>query len=220
MRIHIDLIPDEIIEQYQLRDIADAQGYVYIEIGKGMYGLPQAGILANKQLTERLADYGYYPCRHTPGLWRYVEDPKVNFVLVVDDFSLKYTDREHAERFLAILRQWYPVKTDWNAQRFCGITIDWDYTQRTATLSMPGYVMSMLLELNHPPPKRPQHSPHPHNPIQYGANPQKPNEDDSPPLPSSEVPRIPQAVGKLLYYARAVDALLLPALIEHCRATK
>jgi hypothetical protein len=33
---------------YKLYDLADEHGYVYAEINKGMYGLPQAGILANK----------------------------------------------------------------------------------------------------------------------------------------------------------------------------
>jgi hypothetical protein len=35
-------------------------GYVYMEIRKGMYGLPQAGVLANKLLKERLARHGYF----------------------------------------------------------------------------------------------------------------------------------------------------------------
>jgi hypothetical protein len=46
--------PADIIEHYWLNDKV-LDGYVYIEIQKGMYGLPQAGILANKLLKERLA---------------------------------------------------------------------------------------------------------------------------------------------------------------------
>ena len=34
-----------------------------------MYGLPQAGILAEKQLIRFLRSYGYTPVHHTPGLW-------------------------------------------------------------------------------------------------------------------------------------------------------
>ena len=33
-------IPDEVIDEYNLRDIATPDGYVYIEVTKGMYGLP------------------------------------------------------------------------------------------------------------------------------------------------------------------------------------
>ena len=53
MRLPIALIPTEIIEAYNLLPLVH-NGYVYIEIRRGMYGLPQAGILANKLLTERL----------------------------------------------------------------------------------------------------------------------------------------------------------------------
>jgi hypothetical protein len=43
--------------------------WVYIEIRKVMYGLKQAGLLANQLLQTRLTPLGYYPARHTPGLW-------------------------------------------------------------------------------------------------------------------------------------------------------
>jgi hypothetical protein len=40
-------------------------GWVYIEIRKFMYGLKQAGLLANQLLQTRLAPFRYYPARHT-----------------------------------------------------------------------------------------------------------------------------------------------------------
>ncbi len=46
MHLKISDIPEEIIEQYKLREITTSDGYVYTEIMKGMYGLPQAGIIA------------------------------------------------------------------------------------------------------------------------------------------------------------------------------
>jgi hypothetical protein len=45
VRIKIDDIPEEIIVEYKLKDKV-SDGYVYVEVQKGMYGLPQAGILA------------------------------------------------------------------------------------------------------------------------------------------------------------------------------
>ncbi len=39
MRMPIDIIPQEIIDQYDLLPLVH-NGYVYIEIRKGMYGLP------------------------------------------------------------------------------------------------------------------------------------------------------------------------------------
>eukprot|EP00957_Ditylum_brightwellii_P083433 6341757-Ditylum_brightwellii.AAC.1 len=65
-----------------------------MEIRKGMYGLPQAGILANKKLTKQLAEHNYYPCQETPGLWHHKWMP-ITFALVVDDFGVKIKGKEH-----------------------------------------------------------------------------------------------------------------------------
>ena len=50
VKIKLIDIPDEIIIEYKLRKMATPEGNIYIEITKGMYGLPQAGLLANEQL--------------------------------------------------------------------------------------------------------------------------------------------------------------------------
>jgi hypothetical protein len=46
MVINLVSLPQETIEKYDLNELAQ-DGKAYIEIRKGMYGLPQAGILAN-----------------------------------------------------------------------------------------------------------------------------------------------------------------------------
>jgi hypothetical protein len=51
MRLPIHLIPEEIIQEYNLSPLVYRE-YVYIEIRKGMYGLPQAGILAQNLLKK------------------------------------------------------------------------------------------------------------------------------------------------------------------------
>ena len=68
-KIPLAQIPDEIIAEYALKNKGQSDGAVYIEIQKGMYGLPQAGMLANKLLKCRLTKHGYYEVRHTPGYW-------------------------------------------------------------------------------------------------------------------------------------------------------
>lgn len=212
MKVHISLIPQEIIEHYNLLAKVDSKGFIYIRINKGMYGLPQAGILAYQLLVERLAKHGYHPVRHTPGYWRHISKP-TTFVLVVDDFSTKYLNRADAEDLLTILRQWYTVKADWSGSLYCGITTTWDYERHQVTLSMPGYVDAMLAELKHPVPKRPQHSPHPHIPITYGTQPQMAEAvDESAPLLATDPLQPAPIIGKLLYYARAVDSTLGVAL--------
>ena len=65
MRISIKIIPQEIIEKYKLNEIED-NGWVYIKISKGMYGLPQSGKIALKILKNRLAKAGYHQTQFTP----------------------------------------------------------------------------------------------------------------------------------------------------------
>ena len=54
MRMRIDLIPQELIDLYNIGDKvkydSKGVGYVYMEIRKGMYGLPQSVILSNNLL--------------------------------------------------------------------------------------------------------------------------------------------------------------------------
>ena len=140
MKIPITQILDEIITEYNLRNKVHTDGAVHIEIQKGMYGLPQAGMLANKLLKRRLAKHGYYEVRHTLGYWRHMWRP-IDFTIVVDDFGLGYENNEHTLHLLQTLRQYYEaVSVDWTGTLYCGITLKWDYGQWTCELSMPGYV--------------------------------------------------------------------------------
>ena len=88
MRLQMNLIPEEIVEKYNPKEKVDDKGWVYVRIELGMYGLPQAGRLANKLLEIQLNLEGYYHCQYTPGLWRHVWCP-ITFSLVVDDFGIK-----------------------------------------------------------------------------------------------------------------------------------
>jgi len=95
IKMPIALFPADIIEYYKLMDKV-LDGSVYMEIRKGMYGLPQAGVLANKLLKERLARHGNFEQPHTPGLWKHVSRP-VWVNLCVEDFGIKYIGREHLQ---------------------------------------------------------------------------------------------------------------------------
>jgi hypothetical protein len=64
MKMLLSRFPEEIVQKYNLNALA-VDGWVYIEIRKGMYGLKQAGLLANQLLQTRLAPFRYYPARHT-----------------------------------------------------------------------------------------------------------------------------------------------------------
>ena len=214
MFIPIHQIPQEIIDHYNLHNIVH-KGKVYVEIHRGMYGLLQAGILAEKQLIHFLGNYGYFPVPHTPGLWRHQWRPII-FCLVVDDFGVKYVGREHADHLIQCLRNHYKeIDIDWAGKRFCGIHLNWDYTNRTCDLSMPSYVGHALHKFQHPTPKKLQDSPYPATVKQYGVKVQLTDPiDTSARLPPHEIKRLQQIIGTFLFYGRAVDPTLLTALSE------
>jgi hypothetical protein len=60
MVINLSSLPQEMIDRYDLIELSQ-DGKVYIEIQKGMYGLPHAGILTNELLQRNLAKDGYWP---------------------------------------------------------------------------------------------------------------------------------------------------------------
>jgi hypothetical protein len=131
------------------------------KVRRGMYGLPQAGRIANEQLlTKFLAPHGYAPVPITPGLWRHTTCD-IAFTLVVNDFGVKYTKRADAEQHLMqTLNKLYKVSEDWKGTGYCGLTLAWDYDKWTCDISMPGYIAQALQCFAHPKPTRPQHAPH------------------------------------------------------------
>eukprot|EP00804_Cyclotella_cryptica_P007864 CCRYP_001436-RB/>CCRYP_001436-RB protein AED:0.42 eAED:0.42 QI:0/-1/0/1/-1/0/1/0/96 len=95
-----------------------------MEIQLGCYGLPQAGILANKLLKKRLASDGYFELPHTPGLFKHISRP-IQFSLVVDDFGIKYIGTQHLDHLIASIKRHYDVTVDYTGSLYCGITINW-----------------------------------------------------------------------------------------------
>ena len=118
-------------------------GYVYLEVRKGIYGLPQAGLLAYKLLVDRLAKHGYEPCNITTGLWKHKTRP-IMFILTVDDFGVKYTGKHNAIHLLQALWQHYEIAVDWSGTQYCGLNIKWDYPNKSVRIAMPSYIPKLL----------------------------------------------------------------------------
>ena len=208
VKLKLTDIPEEIIVEYKLRELATPDGSVYIEITKGMYGLPQSGLLANEQLEERLNRHGYIQSKLVPGLWKH-KTRRIQFTLVVDDFGVQYIQQEDAEHLKAVLEQDYTVTVDWSGSRYIGITLDWDYSRGRVHLSMPNYVKKALKLFGHKI-RREQHTPFQCAPVIYGAKVQyaKPK-PTSPPVDAKTKKFIQQVCGKFLFLGRAVDSTLL-----------
>ena len=208
IRINIRDIPDKIINEYNLKAKMTKNGSIYIRADRGMYGLPQSGLLANELLEKRLNKQGYRQSKLVPGLWKHDWRP-VQFTLVVDDFGVKYVGKEHALHLKQTIENDYSVTTEWEGRRYIGITLDWDYKQRQVHLSMPGYVKKALKLFQHIM-KNKQHQPFPSTPIKYGARKQyATQESTSPPLDKKDKKFIQQVCGKFLFLGRAVDSTLL-----------
>ena len=185
MHIPLTMFLEHVAQQYQLRE-KEKSGFIYVEIRKAKYGLPQAGVLAKKLLKKRREPAGYYDMPHTPGLWKHVTRP-VAFTLVVDDFCVKYVNNNNSDHLVAALKGKYKISEDWTGSLYCGIDLRWNYTNRTLDLGTPGYIQTQLQRYKHKKPTRLQHSPHPVAPRRYGKSAQHPIPPDETPAAGSTV---------------------------------
>jgi hypothetical protein len=71
MRLKLSDLPHNFVDMNNPTKIAEDNGNVYIKIQKGMYGLPQAGILAQQLLEQQLNEHKYQQSQITPGLWKH-----------------------------------------------------------------------------------------------------------------------------------------------------
>ena len=69
VRIYLWDILEEITQEYKLKSLATENGAIYIYVDKGIYKLPQDGLLANKLLEKWHKECGYHHSKLVPGLW-------------------------------------------------------------------------------------------------------------------------------------------------------
>ena len=213
MKCKYKYFPQDIRDKYNL-DAKVHNDFIYIKIKKGMFGLKQAALLAYQHLSEILRAGGYIPIVGSLGMWTH-PTRKILFNLCVDDFGVKYYDRKEVEHLINLIESKYTVKADWSGKNFLGFHLDWQYTKGYVDLTMPRYVPNLLERLQHQHPASPQYSPHDYVPIKYSVKGdrqymQKP--DDSALLDQKETKWVQSGVGGLLYYGRALDNTILPAL--------
>ena len=135
MKMPLSLFPLWIVEQYNLKELA-VDGWVYIDMMGVVWGLPQAGILANKRIRRKLAPFGYHKCVNTPGLWQY-ETRAISFTLVVDNFGVKYAKKEDVDHLIASMKSTYSLSNDWMGLVTCTAESHWIGIMRTGTSTYP-----------------------------------------------------------------------------------
>ena len=216
MRVKYHHFPEDIKLKYNLSSKVTSNGYIYIKIKRGMYGLKQAAILAYDHLRNSLAPFGYKPVPGTVGLWEHDTRP-TKFCVCVDDFGIKYWSKDDRDHLLNSIGHTFKYTTDLEGKNYCGLTFDWNYDLGYVDISMPNYVTKCLKRLQHVPSVSPQYSPHTHVPIAYGKKGTRQyatTPDTSPLLPPKQIKHIQSITGSFLYYARALDLTMLPALNE------
>ena len=124
MTIPLTYFPTWIVKQYDL-SLHALNGKIHLELRCAVWGLPQAGILANKRLRRKLAPFGYNEYANTPGLWYHKTRP-ISFTLVVNDFGVKYVNKANVEHLMTSLQSTYKLTADWTGDLYCGITLGWD----------------------------------------------------------------------------------------------
>ena len=140
IRIHIRLIIPEIITHYNLNGPVYQYGWIYMGIVRGMYGLPQAGIISNNLLAQILIKRGYYQVRKAPGLWRHVWRT-ITFTVVVENnwnwLCWAGSCRASDQCIKNIL-----LKNHKRLGRklYCSITMKQYYIKKYVGISMPGYI--------------------------------------------------------------------------------
>ena len=214
MFIDLTYIPQRTFDQFNLAQyLKPGDKSIAVEVTGGMYGLPQAGILAQQQLIAHLETHGYKQCKHTVCLFRH-ESKDIEFSLIVDDFGISYDSLDNAEHLLNALREKYPITVDYEGKKYAGFNIEFDYTpsSRKVEICMKGYIAAALKRFNITNTHN-VYSPEYFQPINYGSKEgQLTNDDISPLLSIEDIKWIQEVVGVMLFYARGVDGTMMTAV--------
>jgi hypothetical protein len=200
MKVHINQIPPASQAKYVKKGLV-RDNSVLAEISKGIYGLTQAGLLAQEQLFEHLVSHDFMPISpENPCLLKH-KTRDILFCLVVDDFGVKYQNKDDVQLLIDILNMKYKVKTDWSGSAYVGFKIDHDQMKGIVTLSMPKYIKEAVKRFNI------DTSITINNPLTSQS--ESTRSDLASPASASETKRIQEIIGVLLYYSRAIDSTVL-----------
>ena len=134
-------------------------------------------------------------------------------MLIVDDFGVEHVGKCQADHLLEALLNDYKVTVNEKSDLFTCIKLQWNYNKQSVRLSMDEYIAKLRAKFNHPDPKKPQHYPHRHTPINYGVKVQYATDvPDSPLLSDAGLLHIQHIISATRYYARAADYKLLVVL--------
>ena len=130
-------------------------------------------------------------------------------MLVVNNFGIKYLNREDLDHLIQSLEKYYDVSVNLDGKEFAKIQFNWYNENRKVHLSMAPYLQKMLRQFNNIVPTKCQDSPYPYTEPKYGSKQQFAEYDTSAPVRNDKQKCVQKITGKFNWYARGVDATML-----------
>ena len=87
---------------------------------------------------------------------------------MVDDFGIKYTNKDNINHLFKAIKDKYPLKIDWDGSKYVGIDLEWNYDKREVTILMKEYVEQTLKQFQHPKLSKHHYGPTKYVPPEYG----------------------------------------------------
>ena len=100
------------------------------------------------------------------GIWKH-QAWNIQFVLVVDDFGIKYIKEANLNHLVSSPEKHYDVTVDKEGQENMKIKLVLDYQNGKVHVSMQPYLQKALCQFDNVVPSKCQDSSHPHNPFKY-----------------------------------------------------
>ena len=63
--------------------------------------------------------------------------------MIVDDFSVKYVGKQHADHLATILKKYHNIIEDWEGKKYASVDLKWDYDKQTCIKAMYGYILEL-----------------------------------------------------------------------------
>ena len=135
------------------------------------------------------------------------------FTLIVDDIGIKVFSKDDLQHLINTIRNKWEVKVDRTGAKYNGVCLIWNYCDNTLITDVSNYVAEALARLNLLDIK-PRCTPAPYTPPPYGRDQTPPDPLASLPVTPAEIKIIQRIHGIFLYYSRACNYLLKPALLD------
>ena len=112
VKFKVDLIPPRIIQFYKIQHLIHKR-YIYTKINKAWHGLKNSGCIAHDDLVQHLQKHRFVQAQKKMDCSRTYRD--ISFTLVVDNFVLKFTNKQDCDYLIKIMREKYKFKVDYEA---------------------------------------------------------------------------------------------------------